>query len=157
VAQDAKWGRRLQEGHGLGIAIHKSFGSIVGAVIEVSLNTTGILKLHKAWITIDCGKVVNPDTVRAQMEGGFVFGLSAALEEEITLNNGRVEQNNFNDYSILRLKGVPEITVNIIESGKEIGGVGETAVPLAAPALANAIFSGGRKLGIELLNFQKTS
>ena len=75
------------------------------------------------------------------MEGGFVFGLSAALGEEITLKDGRVEQSNFHDYSILRLNGVPEIAVNIIESGKEIGGVGEPAVPLAAPALVNAIFS----------------
>ena len=81
------------------------------------------------------------------MEGGFTFGLSAALSEEITIKNGRVEQSNFHDYPILRLKGVPEISVEIIESGNDIGGVGEVAVPLAAPALANAIFSStGKRL-----------
>jgi len=145
VAEDAKWGRRLPEGHGLGIALHKSFASIVGAVLEISTNSSGLLKLHKAWITIDCGKVVNPDTVRAQMEGGFIFGLSAALGEEISLKAGRVEQSNFHDYAILRLQGVPEIYVSIIENkaldDDEIGGVGEPAVPLAAAVLANAIFS----------------
>ncbi len=141
VAQDAKWGRRLQKGHGLGIAIHKSFGSIVGAVIEISSNTSGRLELHNVWISVDCGKVVNPDIVRAQMEGGFIFGLSAAVGEEITLKAGRVEQSNFHDYSVLRMKSTPDISVSIIESGEDIGGVGEPSVPLAAPALANAIFS----------------
>ena len=141
VAKNANWGEPLPKNHGLGLAIHKSFGSIVSTVIEVSSNAPGIIKLQKAWIVIDCGKVVNPDIVKAQMEGGFIFGLSAALGEEITLKDGRVEQSNFHDYSILRLKGSPKISVEIIESGSEIGGVGEPAVPLAAPALTNAIFS----------------
>jgi len=141
VAKNANWGEPLPKNHGLGLAIHKSFGSIVSTVIEVSSNASGIIKLEKAWIVIDCGKVVNPDIVKAQMEGGFIFGLSAALGEEITLKDGRVEQSNFHDYSILRLKGSPKISVEIIESGSEIGGVGEPAVPLAAPALTNAIFS----------------
>jgi len=141
VAKNANWGKPLPKNHGLGLAIHKSFGSIVSTVIEVSSNASGIIKLEKAWIVIDCGKVVNPDIVKAQMEGGFIFGLSAALGEEITLKDGRVEQSNFHDYSILRLKGSPKISVEIIESGSEIGGVGEPAVPLAAPALTNAIFS----------------
>ena len=147
VMRESKWGRILPKGHGLGIAIHKSFGSIVGAVIEVSTDVNGMLNLNKAWIAIDCGEVINPNTVRAQMEGGFTFGLSATLGEEITLKDGRVEQSNFHDYSILRLKGSPEISVEIIESGNEIGGVGEVAVPLAAPALTNAIFSSsGRRI-----------
>jgi len=141
VAKNANWGEPLPKNHGLGLAIHKSFGSIVSTVIKVSSNASGIIKLEKAWIVIDCGKVVNPDIVKAQMEGGFIFGLSAALGEEITLKDGRVEQSNFHDYSILRLKGSPKISVEIIESGSEIGGVGEPAVPLAAPALTNAIFS----------------
>ncbi len=141
VAKNANWGEPLPKNHGLGLAIHKSFGSIVSTVIEVSSNAPGIIKLQKAWIVIDCGKVVNPDIVMAQMEGGFIFGLSAALGEEITLKDGRVEQSNFHDYSILRLKGSPKISVEIVESGSEIGGVGEPAVPLAAPALINAIFS----------------
>ncbi|MDG1177636.1 MAG: xanthine dehydrogenase family protein molybdopterin-binding subunit [SAR324 cluster bacterium] len=141
VAKNANWEDPLPKNHGLGLAIHKSFGSIVSTVIEVSSNAPGIIKLQKAWIVIDCGKVVNPDIVMAQMEGGFIFGLSAALGEEITMKDGRVEQSNFHDYSILRLKGSPKISVEIVESGSEIGGVGEPAVPLAAPALINAIFS----------------
>ena len=141
VAKNANWGEPLPKNHGLGLAIHKSFGSIVSTVIKVSSNASRIIKLEKAWIVIDCGKVVNPDIVKAQMEGGFIFGLSAALGEEITLKDGRVEQSNFHDYSILRLKGSPKISVEIVESGSEIGGVGEPAVPLAAPALINAIFS----------------
>ena len=141
MAKVSQWGRPLPNGHGFGISIHKTRGSIGGAVIEVSSDSSGILTLRKAWIAIDCGKVINPDTVRAQMEGGFTFGLSAALSEEITMKDGRVEQSNFHDYPILRLKGVPEISVEIIESGNDIGGIGEVAVPLAAPALANAIFS----------------
>ena len=145
VAKESEWGRVLPKGHGLGICIHKTRGSIAGAVIEVSTDNTGMLKLHKAWIAIDCGKVINPNTIRAQMEGGFTFGLSATLGEKITLKDGRVEQSNFHDYQILRLKGSPEISVEIIESGDEIGGVGEVAVPLAAPALANAVFSSSGK------------
>ena len=147
VMRESKWGRMLPKGHGLGISIHKTRGSIAGAVIEVSTDVNGMLNLNKAWIAIDCGKVINPNTVRAQMEGGFTFGLSATLGEEITLKGGRVEQSNFHDYSILRLKGSPEISVEIIESGDEIGGVGEVAVPLAAPALTSAIFSSsGRRI-----------
>ena len=147
VAKESEWGRVLPKGHGLGICIHKTRGSIAGAVIEVSIDDIGMLKLHKAWIAIDCGKVINPNTIRAQMEGGFTFGLSATLGEKITLKDGRVEQSNFHDYQILRLKGSPEISVEIIESGNEIGGVGEVAVPLAAPALANAVFSSsGRRI-----------
>jgi len=145
VAEKSQWGRELPKGHGLGICLHKTRGSIAGAAIEVSTGVNGILKLHKAWIAIDCGKVINPNTIRAQMEGGFTFGLSATLGEKITIKDGRVEQSNFHDYPILRLKGSPDISVEIIESGKEIGGVGEVAVPLASPALANAIFSASGK------------
>ncbi len=144
VAEKSQWGRELPKGHGLGICLHKTRGSIAGAAIEVS-TVNDLLKLHKAWIAIDCGKVINPNTIRAQMEGGFTFGLSASLGEKITIKDGRVEQSNFHDYPILRLKGAPDISVEIIESGEEIGGVGEVAVPLASPALANAIFSSSGK------------
>jgi len=141
LAKVSQWGRALPKGYGLGISIHKTRGSISGAVIEVSTDPTGMLTLNKAWLAIDCGKVVNPDTVRAQMEGGFNMGLSACLGEEITLKDGRVEQSNFHDYHIMKLRSVPEISVEIIESGFEIGGVGELGPPLAAPTLVNAIFS----------------
>ena len=89
---------------------------------------------------IDCGRVINPDTVRAQMEGGLGFGLSAALGERISLSNGRVDQSNFHDYTVARQADSPEISVTILESGAELGGVGEPAVPPVAPALANAVF-----------------
>ena len=145
VAEKSQWGREIPKGHGLGVSLHKTRGSIAAAAIEVSTGIKGMLRLHKAWIVIDCGKVINPNTIRAQMEGGFTFGLSAALGEQITLKDGMVEQSNFHDYPILRLKGSPEISVEIIESGNEIGGVGEVAVPLAAPTLANAIFSSSGK------------
>ena len=138
---NSNWGRNLSKGHGLGIAIQKSFGSITGAVIEVILNDSKILKLKNVWIVIDCGEVVNPDIVKSQMEGGFIFGLSSTISEQITLKEGRVEQSNFHDYPILKLNSCPKIFVDIIASGKEIGGVGEPAVALAAPALTNAIFS----------------
>ena len=138
---NSNWGRNLSKGHGLGIAIQKSFGSITGAVIEVFLNDSKILKLKNVWIVIDCGEVVNPDIVKSQMEGGFIFGLSSTISEQITLKEGRVEQSNFHDYPILKLNSCPKIFVDIIASGKEIGGVGEPAVALAAPALTNAIFS----------------
>ena len=105
------------------------------------MNDSKVLKLKNVWIVIDCGEVVNPDTVKSQMEGGFIFGLSSAISEKITINEGRVEQSNFHDYPILKLSSCPKIFVEIIESGKEIGGVGEPAVALAAPALTNAIFS----------------
>ena len=109
--------------------------------MEITLNQSGNLSLEKAWMAIDCGRAINPDTVKAQMQGGFVFGLSACLSEEITLKNGRVEQSNFHDYQILTQKGIPEIEVEIIESGYELGGVGELCPPLAAPVLTNAIFA----------------
>ena len=95
VAENSKWGRTLSDFRGLGIAIHRTRGSIGAVVMEIALNESGNLSLEKAWIAIDCGRTINPDTVKAQMQGGFVFGLSACLSEEITLKNGRVEQSNF--------------------------------------------------------------
>ena len=124
----------------MGISIHKTRGSIVGAVIEVFMDTSGILTLNKAWIAIDCGKVINPDTVRAQMEGGFTFGLSAALGEEITLKDGRVEQSNFHDYPVARLNQMPELFVHIVDSNAPPGGIGEPGVPPVVPSITNAIY-----------------
>ena len=138
---NSNWHRNLPKGHGLGISIQKSFGSITGSVIEVFLDASRVLKLKNVWIVIDCGEVVNPDTVKSQMEGGFIFGLSSTISEQITINEGRVEQSNFHDYPIFKLSSCPKIFVDIIESGNEIGGVGEPSVALAAPALTNAIFS----------------
>ena len=155
VARKSKWRRTLPKGHGLGISIHKTRGSIVGAVIKVFMDASGILTLNKAWIAIDCGKVINPDTVRAQMEGGFTFGLSAALGEEITLKDGRVEQSNFHDYPMLKLSQMPEVVLEIVESSEDPGGIGEVAVPPIAPALTNALFA-ATQVRIRELPIQKS-
>ncbi|MDP7157995.1 MAG: xanthine dehydrogenase family protein molybdopterin-binding subunit [SAR324 cluster bacterium] len=140
VLQDSGWGAPLPKGHGRGLALHESFKSIVGQVLEIRVSPEGQLQPLRAWCVIDCGRVINPDTVRAQMEGGLGFGLSAALGERISLSNGRVDQSNFHDYTVARQADSPEIFVTILESGAELGGVGEPAVPPVAPALANAVF-----------------
>ncbi|MEN6623111.1 MAG: xanthine dehydrogenase family protein molybdopterin-binding subunit, partial [Smithella sp.] len=112
VAQKAKWGSDMPAGYGRGIALHSSYGSYVAYVAEVSVSDDGRVHVHKIVCAIDCGRVVNPDTVAAQMEGGMVFGLTAALHGEITLNNGRVKQSNFHNYRMLRMNEMPEMEVH---------------------------------------------
>jgi len=141
AAHKAGWGQPLPEGRGRGLAVHKSFESFVAQVAEVSVSKEGKVRVHRVVCAIDCGPVVNPDTIRAQMEGGIVFGLTAALYGEITFENGRVQQRNFNDYRMLRLNEMPAVEVHIMESQDKMGGVGEPGVPPIAPAVANAIFS----------------
>jgi isoquinoline 1-oxidoreductase beta subunit len=141
AAEKARWGSPVMEGHGRGIAVHESFGSYVAQVAEVSVKPDGDIKVHKVVCAVDCGQVINPDTVRAQMEGGIVFGLSAALFGAITLKDGRVEQHNFNSYRILRMEEMPEIEVHIMSSEEAPSGVGEPGVPPIAPAVTNAIFA----------------
>ena len=141
AAKKAGWGTPVPRGGGRGIAVHESFGSIIAQVAEVSVDSIGILKIHRVVCAVDCGRIVNPDTIRAQMESGITFGLSAALFGAITLKNGRVEQGNFNDYLIVRMHVMPRVEVHIIDSSKPPGGVGEPGVPPIAPALANAIFA----------------
>ena len=108
---------------------------------EVSVSKEGKLRVHRVVCAIDCGPVVNPDTVRAQMEGGVVFGLTAALYGEITFEKGRVKQRNFHDYPMLRMNEMPEVEVHIVPSEEKMGGVGEPGVPSVAPAVANALFA----------------
>ncbi|HHJ15641.1 MAG TPA: xanthine dehydrogenase family protein molybdopterin-binding subunit [Gammaproteobacteria bacterium] len=141
AAEKAGWGTPLPAGIGRGIAIHKSFRSIVAQVAEVSLLADGRPRVHRVVCVIDCGAVINPDTVVAQMESGIAFGLSAALYGEITLEVGRVRQSNFHDYPVLRMSDMPEVEVHIVESGAELGGVGEVATPPIAPAVCNALFT----------------
>jgi isoquinoline 1-oxidoreductase beta subunit len=141
AAEKAGWGKPLPTGHARGIAVHESFGSFISQVAEVSVKPDGTVRVHKVACAIDCGKIVNPDTIRAQMESGIVFGLSAALHGEITLKNGRVEQSNFHDYPILRLNEMPVVDVVIVSSTEPPGGVGEPGVPPIAPAVANAVFA----------------
>jgi len=141
AAEKAGWGKPLTKGRGRGLAVHESFGSIIAHVAEVSISEHGRVRVHKVVCAIDCGPVVNPDSVKAQMEGGIVFGLTAALFGEITFEKGRVQQGNFHDYPMLRMHEMPEVEVHIIPSTEKMGGVGEPGVPPVAPALANAIFA----------------
>ncbi len=140
VAERAGWGKPLPAGKGRGIAVHESFGSFIAQVAEVAVEKEEV-RVERVVCAIDCGPVVNPDTVKAQMEGGIVFGLTAALKGEITFANGRVQQSNFHDYPMLRMYECPRIEVLIVPSTDKQGGTGEPGVPPVAPALANAIFA----------------
>jgi isoquinoline 1-oxidoreductase beta subunit len=142
AAERAGWGRPLPPGVARGIAVHESFRSFVAQVAEVSIDPeSGRPRVHRVVSAIDCGPVINPDTVVAQMEGGIVFALSAALHGEITLEAGRVKQSNFHDYPLVRMHEAPAIEVAIADSRDEMGGTGEPGVPPLAPAVANALFA----------------
>jgi len=141
AAKKAGWGKPLPAGRGRGIAVHESFGSFIAQVAEVSLDGRGNITVHRVVCAVDCGRIVNPDTIKAQMESGITFGLSAALHGAITLKNGRVEQGNFDDYPLVRMSAMPRVEVHIIDSSEPPGGVGEPGVPPIAPAVANALFA----------------
>jgi isoquinoline 1-oxidoreductase beta subunit len=141
AAGKAGWGKPLPRGRRRGIAVAESFGSYCAQVAEVSVARDGAVRVHRVVCAIDCGIVVNPDTVVAQMESGIVYGLSAALKGEITISNGRVAQTNFNDYPVLRIDEMPAVEVHIVPSAEPPGGVGEPGTPPIAPAVANAVFA----------------
>jgi isoquinoline 1-oxidoreductase subunit beta len=141
VAEKGHWNGPLPAGHGRGIATHFSFDSYVAQVAEVSVTKDGTVRVHRIIAAVDCGRTVNPDTVKAQLEGGIIFGLTAALKTEITLDKGRVQQRNFHDYPMVRMFESPEIEVYIVPSTEHPTGVGEPGVPPVAPAVANAIFA----------------
>jgi isoquinoline 1-oxidoreductase beta subunit len=141
AAEKAGWGKSLPKGRGRGIAMHESFGSFVAQVAEVSVSPAGEVRVHRVVCAVDCGRFVNPNIIKAQMESGIVFGLTAALHGEITFKNGRVEQGNFNDYPLLRMNEMPLVEVHIVSSKEKSGGIGEPGVPPIAPAVANAIFA----------------
>jgi isoquinoline 1-oxidoreductase beta subunit len=139
AAEKAGWGTPLPAGRGRGIAIHKFFSdAIVAEVAEVTVGDTGI-RVDRVVCAVDCGFALNPDVVAAQMEGGIVYALSAALKGAITLEGGRVKQSNFHDYQVLRMPEMPRVEVHIVESTEDPHGVGEPAVPPLAPAVANAV------------------
>ena len=148
AAKEAGWGQPLPAGSGRGIALRASFGSIVAQVAEVAVADGKTLQVKRVTCAIDCGPVVNPAIVRAQMESGIIYGLSAALYGEITLANGAVEQSNFPDYDAVRLADAPAMTVHLVDTGSSsIGGVGEPGTPPIAPAVANAVFAAtGKRL-----------
>lgn len=140
AAEAAGYGNNLPEGHALGIAVQESFGSIVAEVAEVSIGANNQPIVHKVTCAIDCGRAINPDTVESQVESGIIFGLTAALYGEISIEKGRVAQNNFPDYEMVRMATSPEIDVHIVESGEALGGLGEPATPPIAAAVTNAIY-----------------
>jgi isoquinoline 1-oxidoreductase subunit beta len=139
VAKRASWGNP-EPGQFQGIAVHESFKSMVAQVVSISVEGTKI-KVHKVVCVVECGLAINPDIVVAQMEGGIVFALTAALKGEITVVDGAVQQTNFHNYEMLRLNETPEIEVHIMKSAEPPTGVGEPGVPPLAPALANAVFA----------------
>ncbi|MCW3119522.1 MAG: aerobic-type carbon monoxide dehydrogenase, large subunit CoxL/CutL-like protein, partial [Chitinophagaceae bacterium] len=141
VAEKAGWKNPAPPGRAKGIAVHESFGSVVAQVAEVSITANNTLKVHKVVCAIDCGQTVNPDTIKAQMEGCIVFGLTAALYGEITFENGKVKQHNFHNYRMLRMNEMPVVEVHIADSKEPMGGVGEPGVPPVAPAIMNALFA----------------
>jgi isoquinoline 1-oxidoreductase beta subunit len=141
VAERAGWGKASGPKRHQGIAIHESFGSIVAQIAEVTVTKEGRVCVHRVVCAVDCGRIVNPDTIAAQMESGVVFGLSAALYGEITFKNGRVEQDNFLDYPMLAFDRMPAVETHIVPSQEDPGGIGEPGVPPIAPAVMNAIFS----------------
>jgi isoquinoline 1-oxidoreductase beta subunit len=145
AADRAGWGTALPAGSGRGVSIQYAFGSYLAEVAEVSVNAKGEPRVERVVCVIDCGQVVNPDTVRAQLEGGVVFGLSAALGNEITIANGRVQQSNFNDFPALRMSEAPRVEAHLVASGESPGGVGETGTACAAAALCNAIYAASGK------------
>jgi isoquinoline 1-oxidoreductase beta subunit len=148
AATQAGWGSSLPEGQGRGIAYYATHGAThVAEVAEVSVAPDGTVRVHRVVCAVDCGTVVNPDTVKAQMEGGIVFGLTAALKASITIKAGRTQQSNFHDYPLLRMDEMPVVEVHIVPSDGHPSGIGEMGVPPIAPAVANAIFAAtGKRL-----------
>jgi isoquinoline 1-oxidoreductase beta subunit len=145
AAERAGWGTPLPPGSGRGVSVQSAFGSYLAQVVEVSMNAQGQPRVVRVVCAFDCGQVVNPDTVRAQLEGGVTFGLSAALGNEITFADGRVQQSNFHDFAPLRMDAAPRIEAHLVASTENPGGVGETGTACVAAALCNAIYAASGK------------
>jgi isoquinoline 1-oxidoreductase beta subunit len=141
VAQKAKWGSPLPKGRARGIAQHTCFGTYVAQVAEVSLTKKGALKVHRVDVAVDCGPVVNPNALVAQIEGAVTMATSTVLLEEVQFAKGGVASSNWNDYQVIRMSDVPDIHVHLIPNNDPIGGIGEPGIPPLAPAVANALFA----------------
>jgi isoquinoline 1-oxidoreductase beta subunit len=147
AAEKAGWGQALPERVGRGVSLQNAFGTCMAHVAEVEVAKNGEVRVRRVVCAVDCGTVVNPDTVHAQVQSGIVFGATAALHGQITLKNGRVEQANFDTYQILRMNEAPAVEVHIVKSADPPGGIGETATSAIVPAIANAIFAAtGKRL-----------
>jgi isoquinoline 1-oxidoreductase beta subunit len=141
AADMARWTEKRPAGTGLGIAIVESFGTVVAEVIEVTVGADGAVKVNQVWVAADPGEVISPNGFEAQMQSGAIYGLSAALFDEITYENGSVVQQNFPDYPVLTMADAPRITVKTVLTGARTGGGGEPGTPPAFAALTNAIFA----------------
>jgi isoquinoline 1-oxidoreductase beta subunit len=154
AAEKADWGTPPAAGRFRGVAVHKSFGTYVAQVAEVSMRPDGGVKVERVVCAVDCGIAVNPDIVKAQIEGGVGYGLGAILKGEITLDGGRVVQGNFDDYQVLTIDEMPRVEVHILPSKESPTGVGEPGVPPIGPAVANAVFAATGKR-IRVLPFSR--
>ncbi len=142
LAEKGDWGKPLPAGRGRGIAIHECYNTILGQLAEVTVSPKGEVRVDRVVAAVDCGHVVNPSIVEAQIQSGVIYGLSAALYGEITIKDGRVEQNNFDNYEVVRLADTPKIEVYFaLSGGKKWGGIGEPGTAATAPAVANAVFA----------------
>ncbi|WP_158046126.1 xanthine dehydrogenase family protein molybdopterin-binding subunit [Skermanella pratensis] len=147
AAEKAGWGTPLPQGKARGVAVHESFSTYVAQVAEVTMQPDGSVKVDRVVCAVDCGLAINPDVIRAQMEGGIGFGLGGVMYGEVTLDKGRVEQSNFHDYRVLRIEEMPAVEVHIVPSAAAPTGVGEPGVPPVGPAVANAVFAAtGRRI-----------
>src|SRR5216683_2165317 len=147
AAEKAGWGQPLPKGTGRGVSLQFAFGSWLAQVAEVEVSKEGAVRVHRVVCAMDCGTVVNPDTVQAQLQSGIIFGATAALYGEITLKSGRVEQTNFDTYQMLRMNETPSIEIHIVKSTEPPGGMGETGTSAIVPAIANAIYAAtGKRL-----------
>ncbi len=147
VAAKASWGKSLPKGHFHGIAVGESFGSYVAEVAEVSVSTSGEVRVHKVVCAVDCGMTVNPDIIKRQMESSIIYGMSALFHGRISIKGGRIEQGNFDQYPVLRMNEAPKVEVHIVPSKEAPGGVGEPGLPPLAPAVVNAVFAAtGKRL-----------
>jgi isoquinoline 1-oxidoreductase beta subunit len=159
AAEKAGWGQPMPAGHGRGVSVIFGFGTYVAQVAEVSVDKDGRVHVQRVVCAVDCGQIVNPDTVRAQIEGGVIFGITGALFGEITIKAGRVEQGNFNSYQMLRIDEAPAIEVYLTQSNEAPGGIGEPGTAAIAPAIVNAVFAatGKRVRKLPLLTVSKGS
>lgn len=146
VAEKAGWGKPLPKGRMRGVAVHESFNSFVAEVAEVALQPDGSWKVDKVVAAVDCGIAINPAIIRAQVESGIGFGLSATIKPGLSLKDGRVEQSNFHDYEVLRIHEMPKIEVHIVPSKEKPTGIGEPGTPPVAPAVANALMAGTKQV-----------
>ncbi len=141
AAEKAGWGQSLPAGQARGVAVIFGFGSYIAQIAEISLGRDGQVRVHRVVCAVDCGQMVNPDTIKAQMQGGITYGLTAALYGEITLKNGRIEQSNFDNCQALRIDEAPQVEVHLVQNHEEPGGIGEPGTATITPAVVNAIYA----------------